>query len=825
MHEVNDAISHTHPVMEEYTGHLVGHAHIDLQWLWEWQEGIVFTADTFRQAAKFMDEFKGFTFSQSSSCLYQAIEEHYPDLFAHMKKKVANGQWELVGGRVCEGDTNMISHESHARHFLYGQSYFRERFKKTAVVGWEPDTFGHTIQMPQILKMGGCDYYYFCRGGKDAPLFWWQGLDGTKVLAFDEPATGSWYNSDLSEKNFQELLDFEKDTGSKDTIWVYGIGNHGGGPTREQIEQALAWMKSGNKPNVKFSTATQFFKKLETKDLSKIPTVKDDLNPVFDGCYTSHSEIKQLNRQAEALTTSAEAVAAVASLGGFKYPGSAFRTNWEQIAFEHHHDTLPGSGTHPPYERTKTTLGRVIAEDKEIITRALESMVVKLTPKQGGLSLMVFNPTGWKRNGWIETYLVKSGWDSGEDLDPANAVVEAPDGRESRVILLDKRSKFARFWAADVPAFGYRAFRIKNAEGPRIMAADVSVEWPVVETDKLTVKFNQDRGTIDSIKVKETGRTFGGGLGKVEVHWENVQNMSAWVLGKVDKFEPMRLVGHAVASSADHANVTFRYVLPAHNAESRPTVVVQTFRILGDSDEVTCQVDCDWQAVGTRARPNPMLRVAFANPMPGTTATFQVPFGAYARPTNGREFPGLQWADLSAPEAGIAVLNDSKHGFSAESDALRISLIRASFEPDPVPNPGKHTWHYSIVPHERGWQNARLTQRAAEFNQPLLPITVPFDAHGDAPHEFSAMSVSADNVVPTCLKLAEDGSGMVMRAYESLGVPANARIRLGVPPTGGNWVNFLEDRLASAAVSANAVEAVFRPWEIKTLKLALPRRR
>jgi hypothetical protein len=135
LHSAKSALSHAHPAMAKYTGHLVGHAHIDLQWLWEWQEGIVASGDTFKQALKFMDEFPGFTFSQSSSCIYEAVEEHYPEVFKGIQKKVKSGQWELVGGRVCEGDTNMISPESHARHFLYGQRYFREKFGRSAIVG------------------------------------------------------------------------------------------------------------------------------------------------------------------------------------------------------------------------------------------------------------------------------------------------------------------------------------------------------------------------------------------------------------------------------------------------------------------------------------------------------------------------------------------------------------------------------------------------------------------------------------------------------------------------------------------------------------------
>ncbi|HEY0867829.1 MAG TPA: alpha-mannosidase, partial [Fimbriimonas sp.] len=366
LHTVQTALKHTHPAMESYTGHLVGHAHIDLMWLWEWQEGIVASRDTFVQVDKFMDEFPGFTFSQSSSAIYKTIEENYPDLFKAIQRRVKQGRWELVGGRVDEGDTNMISPESHARHFLYGQRYFRSRFGKTATVGWEPDTFGHTAQMPQILKLGGCDSYYFCRAGKGKPLFWWQGLDGSKVLAFEEPATNSWYNADLSYANFQEMLDFKRNNGSKDMLWVYGVGNHGGGPTREDIKEALGWMKDPSKPKVRFSTATEFFDKLRTYDLSRIPVVADELNPIFEGCYTTHAEVKQLNRYAEYTTSSAEAVATVASMFGFAYPKEAFQRAWEDIAFHHHHDTLPGSFIHPASVKTKVQLRRAIAENQDI---------------------------------------------------------------------------------------------------------------------------------------------------------------------------------------------------------------------------------------------------------------------------------------------------------------------------------------------------------------------------------------------------------------------------------------------------------------------------
>jgi alpha-mannosidase len=824
VHAANHALSHTHPVMRQYTGHLVGHAHIDLQWLWEWQEGLVVTRDTFTQAAKFMNEFPGFTFSQSSSWLYQSIEQQYPALFKTIQQKVKKGQWELVGGRVCEGDTNMISPESHARQFLYGQRYFREKFGKTARVAWEPDTFGHNAQMPQIAKLGGCDSYYFCRGGKGKALFWWQALDGSRILAFEEPATGSWYNSDLSYQQFQELADFRKQYGSKDSLWVYGVGNHGGGPTREMIETALGWMKDPSKPKVKFSTATQFFDKLRTYDLKKIPIIKDELNPVFDGCYTTHSEVKQLNRYAEAMTTAAEAISTVASLKGFSYPKQSFRRNWEEICFNHHHDTLPGSGIHAPYEKTKVQLQRVIFDDRDIIQRAMESVAVQVTAPKG-ISQMVFNPTGWARSGWVETYLVKSGWDADSGVTPENAVAVAPDGTKYPVQLVDGPSHKIRFWAGNVPAFGYKVFNFQKGEveSPKLQATFNKLE---AHTSRYKVVFDPTLGQITSLYDHIQDRELAGpGMARLEAHFEGPGGMSAWSIGQISKVVPLEVKGFHASGDGDRLIVKIDYELPPHNKVSKPTPVTQTFVVDPMKDAIEVDVDCDWNAIGTGSEPYPMLRVAFDTLRPTNAARYEIPFGSIERKTDGKEVPALQWADQS----GIAVINDSKHGYSSDGKTLRLTLIRASIDPDPVPNPGHHHWRYEILPHGPDMNPAAITKRATEFNIPFFTATVPYDARGDAPLEYSALRLDApnrDSVIATGLKRSEDGNDVVVRFFEAAGLPVSrGLINVTDGLQRGQWVNFVEDPFnvsGSSNVSSpgpGRLSFDMRPFEIRTAKI------
>ncbi len=375
IHRSDHRLAHAHPVMRDYTGHLVGHAHIDFQWLWEWPEGIQAARDTFGQATRFMEEFPEFTFSQSSAALYVAMEENDPPLFQRIRERVKSGQWEVVGGRWCEGDTNTISGESHARHFLYGQRYFREKVGASAKVGWEPDTFGHSWAIPQMLKQAGIDTYYFCRGGKGKPLFWWEGPDGSRVLAFEEPAIqGGWYNSDVGRRQLQELLEFRDVTGSHDMLWVYGVGNHGGGPTRENILTALGWQQK-DLPNVKFSTATQFFEAIKKQGLSNIPVVRDELNPVFEGTYTTHGDMKRWNRDLEVLLGQAETTAAIAARFGVAYPREAIVATWKDLLWNHHHDTLPGTAIHASYKLSRSMYEKGIAEMDDsagLVTRLVD---------------------------------------------------------------------------------------------------------------------------------------------------------------------------------------------------------------------------------------------------------------------------------------------------------------------------------------------------------------------------------------------------------------------------------------------------------------------
>lgn len=800
------------PLLKSYVGDLVGYAHTDVQWLWEWPEARLAVFQTWRQALRFMDQYPNFTFSQSTSGYYQAMEETYPDLFKKVQRRVREGRWEIVGGRICEADENLLSPEAHARQFLYAQRYFREKFGRIATVGWEPDTFGHTAQMPQILKLGGCDSYYFCRGGKDQPLFWWEALDGTKVLTFDEVASGSWYNGPLDENTPKELIPWQQKTGRKEMMWVYGVGNHGGGPTKENIETALKWQKQPFQPTAKFSTATQFFADMRKGDLSRIPTLQTELEGVFNGCYTSQARMKLLNDQAEAATTTAEAVAAAASTFGFPYPGKEFRKNWETIGFNQHHDTICGSSFHWSYLKTLPELTGVIASDKVYARQALEFMTSRVSARAGGTTLMVFNPVGWRRSGWVDGYVADA------PLASSSFVAVAPDGQEVPAYVTDAQTGAVRFYAKDLPAFGYSVYLLKAgspaAEDLRMDVHDVAH----LENRTLRATLDLHRGCVTSLIDKRTGRELAGakGLGLLENHLE-APSPDAWNLQpivRVDTLAPVQFDAH---QEPGNVVVAFDYVLT--DPEGRPSKIRQTFRLGANEDHLDVSIDCDWRALGNPQHPSPLLRAAFDVAAEHPAATYEVPFGAVGRPTDGQEAPVQNWADVSDSQGGVTIAEVGKHGFSCTGATLRMSLIRSYDHPDTEPNEGLQHWEYQIVPHPGDWHAAEGAQRAAELAQPLLGVVVPPDSKGDAPMTWSAATLAGKGLVPTCLKKSEDDGDLVIRAYESLGAASNGTITAWSPLASARLVNFLEDPLGLAPVQAGKVPLAFRPFEIKTVKL------
>lgn len=825
LHKARHAIGHLHPMMQKYTGHLVGHAHIDLQWLWTWEESInEIIPQTFNQAIKFMDEFPEFTFSQSSPTLYMATERYHPQLFEKMKKKIDEGRWEIVGGRWCEGDNNMISPESHVRHFLYGQRYFQSRFGKMCTVGWEPDTFGHCWTLPQLLKKSGIDSYYFCRAGKGKPLFWWEGPDGSKVLAFEEPATGGWYNDVITDAQVKELIDFVIGTGADDHLMVYGVGNHGGGPTREHIEAALAMKDRSPWPRVKFSTATEFFKRLHAiADKLKIPTIKTELNPIFEGCYTTHSKVKRANRMAESAIEAAEVYASIVASrpgiadSGFAYPTKAFESLWEDVLFSHHHDTLPGSFIHPASIYTSEMFDNVMKRAHRIQNSALD--IIARTAQVGGAgrSIIVFNPNSWPRTEVVDAEIAAPAADE-------QWVMKDPSGNVSPFQLLEHErdlnmSMRVCFVAKDVPPMGFAVYTLQGRK------LDKSSGMPHATLGNGGGPFH-----IDHIYgVKEMKRDSGGPpisvLPVYKALHEKPGGMTAWQIQPYDKDEAIDKVVSEDALESGPVRWRTRRVI----RWDRSTIIEDMVRY-AHTPQVDFEIEVEWMQVGDAKNGGTMLKAAFDTGIKDATVTSEIPFGDITRPSDGKEYPTLKWVDMSNATKGVTILNDCKHGYDAKDGVIRMSLLRSSYEPDPTPDVGRHYMRFAVLPHDGSLDKAATSKAAWAFNKPLAVkvgqgVGVAGMSSSDDEHKgdsWSLCNVNAPNVVVTAFKRAEDGEGWIVRAAECAGQIATASFTLGIKPTSVKETNLIEvdeKETTRATLKGETLTAEFTPYEIRTFRL------
>lgn len=816
-----EQLGHTHPLMQAFTGYLVGHSHIDFQWLWEWPESYEVCRSTFDTIANLMDEFPGFGFSQSSSALYKATQQYYPAVFKRIQEKVAKGTWDVVGGRVCEGDTNMISEESHARHFLIGQRYFKDAFGKTATVGWEPDTFGHTWSMPEILKMGGCDNYYFCRGGKGKPLFWWEGPDGSRVLAFDEPASGSWYDGNLNQSTLNEVFPWYDKTGTNAILWIYGVGDHGGGVTREQIQTGRGWQKESFYPNVKFSTATKFFAALRNGDLSKVPTLSDELNPVFNGCYTTHSDLKRLNRDAENITATAESAATIANLFGQPYPQQTFNDNWEGICFNHHHDTLPGSAIHESYVKSREQLSAIVASSRNIAGDSVRYLATFMKRAPGAeYNVVAFNGLGWKHTG-----LVRVAWPYQPDGDRWAAT--APDGTTVPVTIIrglradnPTGEPIAVFEATDVPGFGYRVFGLHRTGADEKVSDSVTLtktaDSVLIENAKLRITVNQGNGLITSLFDKTANRetlAAGGAGNRLEIWKETPGGMSAWVLGAYAGHEA--LDGPADVKVVDSgAGAAIVEVSRTYGTSH----ITQHIVLRAGADQVETPVWVDWQEFGNGKDPAPLLKMTCDVAGSDLKASYEIPYATIQRPANGEECVALKSADLSNADGGITLVNDSKSGHTAEGNTLRISLLRASYEPDHLADQREHYINMALAPHS-GAYGAQQVKRGFEFNQEFIGERVPPSSNGTLPLEKSFVLVVGDNVISTVLKRGEDDAkSMLVRFYEANGTASPVTISSDTPVAATRWMNFVENPLSALSNSA-ITNANLHKYEIRNLML------
>jgi alpha-mannosidase len=769
----------------ERTLHLIGNSHIDPVWLWQWPEGFQEVRATFRSALDRLNEFPEFIFTCDSAAYYEWVEEIDPEMFAEIQARVAEGRWEIVGGWWVEPDCNLPSGESFVRHGLVSQRYFREKFGRTATVGYNVDPFGHNGMLPQILLRSGMDSYVFMRPGPHelrlpAPIFWWESPDGSRVLAFRLPHEYCSPHEDLGyhlDKSIAQLP--ERWT---EMMAFYGVGNHGGGPTRENLESIRRLDGAGAMPRLRHSTPGQFFASIRASNLS-IPTFSDDLQHHAVGCYSAHSGIKRWMRRAEHALVAAEAWAAVSTtVDGHAYPRAQLVRAWKEVLFNQFHDTLGGTAIEPAYRDARDQLGEaasIAARAHNLAIQSLSRRIDTETPA-GGTPIVVFNSHAWPVRTSVE--LEYGGLQPTDGLidDAGQPVSYQPI--QSYATVLPWRSRIC--FEAQLPPLGYRMYRMTpNAAGAP--APPLRAVGTTLENDRLRLELDPTTGRIAALVLRDDGHDV------VDLA-EPGRSRAAVVDDTSDTWGHRRLDYRDELAEFEATTVELietgpvRGILRVHSTY-RQSTVIEDFVVSASGEMVEIRVILDWRE---KAK---LLKLRFPTVLRRTTAAYEIPYGAIERPADGAEEPGQRWIDVSgsvrgvAGRFGLAVLNDAKYGFDIHGGELGVTAVRspifAHHEPtSPKPgiryqfqDQGVQRFTVALLPHRGGWSEPRLTRRALEMNQ--RPTVLLESSHGGSlAGAGSYVAVEPDHLVLGAVKLAEDGEDLIIRVVETCGRAEAARV-------------------------------------------------
>jgi len=788
--------------------HLVAHAHIDMNWLWPWDDTVNTIRDTFSTMVKLIDQYPDFHFSQSQAITYKVTEEEFPDLFRVMRRYVKNGNWDPTASMWVEADLNMGGTEALVRQFLQAKRYFREVFGFEPKVCWEPDTFGHIWTMPQLAKKAGCSYYYLMRCGKGQPLFWWEAPDGSRILAFN-----SVYNNYVTPKNVVDVaIDLHNRYGLRTSMFVYGVGDHGGGATVEDIEAAHEIQKRAVLPTVIFSSTHSFFKQAE-KELKdkKLPVIRDEIQFTFDGCYTTHGDIKRYNRVCEKLLVDAEKF----SVFSGTYPRDSLRKAWLNTLFNQFHDILDGSGTSEAYIYPCELAEEALKTADQTLVVSLKSLSERIRFSRPGVPIVVFNPLSWDRTDIVKAKGLRH-------LIPRNPILVSADGEGTPVQVGGDEVLFV----AHVPSMGYRTFYLVEGESaekdfPKLVASE-----GLLENEFFRLEIDASSGTIRSLFDKVADRfvfkkdrhafTRPVHNNLLQVLHEVPHSMSAWIIGDISRVENLtkgaKIELVEIGPARATVGVTHSY---------RDSTVTQHISLCRGVARVDFSMTIDWKEVSNDQVDAPMLKVSFTPILGNSKAAFEIPFGYVERPADGTEVPALRWVDVSDEKYGLSLLNDSKYGFDVEGNTVRMTLVRTSYSPDPKPDQGIHEVKYSVYPHKGGWKEALTFRRGYEVNHPLEAFVVMDrpDPKGPAKELVSFVRVKPDNLVVSCIKLAEDSNDYVVRVYDATGAGAEAEIAFWFTIKEAYETDLTERELKKLDPQARKLNVPFRPFEIKTFRI------
>ena len=859
--EAEDKLLPLRNAAKEYALIYVSHAHIDMNWMWGMQETVAAALSTFRSVLHMMEEYPEFTFMQSQASVYKIVEQFDPALMPEIRARIAEGRWEVTANAWVETDKNMPSTESLLHHVEVTRRYLEKVWgvdTDKVQVDFSPDTFGHSRFIPEISRFAGIKYYYHCRGTKeDEVLFRYRAPSGAEILTYKEPY---WYNSGVCPENGIGLPQLaEKCQGLKTGLIVYGVGNHGGGPTRRDIERILEMRDWPVFPAVRFGTLHEFFHEAEALSV-RFPVIDHELNAIFPGCYTTQSRIKMANRRSE---TSLSDAAQMCALGHFaartEYPADRLDTAWQKVLFTHFHDILTGSCVQESREyamalyadalsASQTALGnalRVISEsvdtsafmtDEDIsqdqaegagvgagvwfgvghsMGRQLSHYAGVPNPERGAGKTRVytvFNTAAEDREEAAEITL----WDYTGDL----SRLEAVDSKGQTLPLQLAEGMPKRYWdhwyasvyvRVSVPALGYAviALREKPLERyPVYRLNDVRVDGEmgpcVLENEYLLARFEPVTGALVSLVDKETGEEQLAAPAQLCVVDTEKATSDAWHIGRYLGIHP---VEHTVRFRPAEGSV--RSCLEIEQKALSSSIITRVSLDRG-ARELQYAWEIDWQETASKDDTVPVL--VFRAPLmkKAGECLCHVPGGFIRRKAAWMDMPCLTFASAQNGSHALTLAADSKYGYRLSDDVLSCTLINSAGNPDPYPERGLH--RITLWMHVGNEKPAALLRHVGALNRPLVALSTKAQP-GELPTEMRLMNFRAESAVLSSVELTEKGA-LRVRVVETGGREDTVSLTLPFAVQSAHLTDMKGNVTGDAKTDGHTVTFSVGPWRI-----------
>lgn len=752
--------------------HLIGNAHIDPVWLWEWQEGLAEIKATFRSALDRMKEFPDYIFTSACGAYYMWIEETDPEMFEEIKERVAEGRWCLTGGWLIQPDCNLPCGESFARHTLITQRYFKEKFGRIARVGYNVDSFGHAGTLPMILSAGGMHSYVFMRpwaGEKRLPsdLFRWESPDGSRVTAYR--ITYGYSINEAYFENFQKIADTpDLSVG----MAFYGIGNHGGGPTASLLSR----MKNELDSRFVYSSPDRYFADIAAEGQ---PVLREDLQYHAKGCYSAVAEIKQNNRRAESSVLAAERLLLLASETlGHPIAKDDLDRAWKNLLFCQFHDVLGGCSIREAYDSARNAHGETLAISARLSNAALSRMagavgtlgslpngaISEENAERLGYPYVIFNPHAHPVRAAVKVRFSFGTYGGVSDAEgnpvPCQTVRDSKTDHDI--------NKHATIFEAELPPFGYALYRMHKAPNAAPTASPFTVGDGLLENSCISLRFDTESGELVSIFDKKNGRELL--AAPTSLRFASSEGQDTWAHGITHFSE-----GYTLPVSGSARLIESGPVRATVRTEQRfgESCLIRDYSILPHTGRVLVKTKIDFREKFC------ILKFAFPVTEAGAHALCGIPYGHTERPTDGSEQVMCDWVS----HGNLLLAAEGKYSFDAEDNLLSLTVLRSAIYADhygvrdefcEFAEQGEHRFAYEIGVFE-GVADAE--RRVSELLTPPTVLYAGFHG-GTLPVRFSALPTVPENLTVTACKRGEDGEGILLRLHECEGKDTRAAVTL-----------------------------------------------